>query len=234
MQEDFKEPNQINWIHDIIAWGGNAFLHNFYNIHYTNVQNLPEKGPFFLLPKHQSYADIFLEQRLIVENTDQRPYYVAKDSLPGILDKVGVVRVTRKKDIKALPKEERRDAMQKAKEQLDYMNWAVPELLQKGNIWVIHPEATRNYKQQGIIDMDVVERIVSYKTEDTVFVPLDITYHTPLDPMGSRAMSHPFAKDVRANYDYGITLDVKYPLRTDDPKELCEYLADSIDLLVAK
>jgi hypothetical protein len=154
-----------------------------------------------------------------------------KDSLPKFYDKLGgSIRVTRRKDIKTIEdKVARRAALEKAMNQADYFRKAIPYLMERNEIVIIHPEIERNFRKQGQISSDLMTTLTS--SGETNFVAVDFEYECNNDPLSMSIIKHPFSKLARDNYGASITVKVHPPFRTNNEKALEDYLKCCIPLL---
>jgi 1-acyl-sn-glycerol-3-phosphate acyltransferase len=65
------------WVFSLTKTAGRVLLYPFFNMCREGVENLPEHGPFVLLPKHQRWEDV----PLLGIATPRPIYYVAKVEL---------------------------------------------------------------------------------------------------------------------------------------------------------
>ena len=137
---------RLDWLVDGCRTLCKPMLHMAYSIKYEYTDSLlPLKDQaFMLLPKHQSATDVILEALLLHEAIGRNGNYLMKSSLPKILEYFGTVSVTRGKDLKqGLSHDEKRAALEKAKEQRAYVEDVICSLLMQDEIVVVHPEGTR-------------------------------------------------------------------------------------------
>ena len=197
-------------------------LNSFYNIEYENTERLYEycdKG-FVLLPKHQSNLDIILEGLLLKSSINRHGHYIMKDSLPGILEYVGGVPITRAREIKKLPKEMRLEKIAEARKKSEEVYGKLANLLKLNEIVVVHVEGKRQYQKKTKINTANVQSLLDMQKkvgERVTFFPLDIKY-----------------EDIK-KFRSEILLKVGEPIKVGDYglEDLTYHLARNIELLEA-
>jgi hypothetical protein len=166
------------------------YCENKFNVYYENTHYLNEvkDNSFFLIPKHQSGLDILLCAALTRKELKKNPYYIMKDSLPGILEYLGGLRITRGSDLEIneqLSKEEKRKLIEDAKKQKNEIYHLLTNLVlkkekdERGNIIVSYIEGTRKYKMSSKIskaDFKSLQDVQQKSGISIPFCPLDIYY----------------------------------------------------------
>lgn len=215
-------PKRKNPAYDIGQKSTQNILEMIYNVKYEN------KGAFHILknkggiipPKHHYNMDIPLIGALIRESIDRRAYYLMKSSLPKVLEYFGGIPISRGKDIRMIPKEKRREALEHAKVEGEYLfNVMLPELLKKDEIIVIYPEVerTKDYRKEGTPKKKVLFKIIQMQDimqKEVPLIPVDITYEKGKEAGGI------------------ITLKAIEPIYTSNAETLEDYLVDNIPLMV--
>ena len=70
-------PERNGLVVNIVKLASRAFLSPFFKLNIRGIENIPEKGSFVLLPKHQRWEDI----PLIAISIERPLYFVAKQEL---------------------------------------------------------------------------------------------------------------------------------------------------------
>jgi 1-acyl-sn-glycerol-3-phosphate acyltransferase len=148
------------------------YLKARYNLHFEG--DLP-KTPFILLPKHQQYKDIILEGLFIHDRLGVSAYWIMRPlPLRPLLEMYGGIVIARAKEIKKgkYDKEKGKEINQTAIQK-------TINVLEKGEIVVIHPEGTRSPNKMRPIRIakdSVIDRIIQEKKDTIPFIPLGIQY----------------------------------------------------------
>lgn len=202
----------VNTTRNIVAFG----LRHYHNISYQNIENLQGLNGegFVLLPKHQSVWDIILEGMLLNDVLGRNANYLMKDSLSKFYEHLGGISITRGKEV--LKNGDREAAIKAARAREDKVyNEIVPSLLSRGEIMVVHPEATRSYKKPFKANYAILRKLMASQKElkkQITFVPLNIVYE-------DRSM--PFSKIM-------LTVGPKTKVPDDGIEELVEHLKATI------
>lgn len=155
---------------------GRALTSIYFNARYNlNFEGELPKPPFVLLPKHQKHQDIILEGLFIHDRLGVPAYWIMRPlPLRPILEAYGGIMIARAREIKKgkYVKEAGKEINQKAIQKTS-------EVLEKGEIVVIHPEGTRSPNKMRPIKIakdSVIDRIIKEQNGDLPFVPLGIEY----------------------------------------------------------
>lgn len=186
--EDFTLRRIDPWAHVVRLCG--AGLLRYHRVEAEGVENLPREGAGLLLPKHHAYRDILVEGVSLYRYTGRFATFVMKRGLWKVLELSGGVKVTRPKDVRRLKdREQRRAAIQRARdanrEMQAYLSW----LYRNGELVISHPEGMRYQDQMGPIQKEIVEHLL--QTQETwgiqvPMIPIGIEYESYAMP-GSRA-----------------------------------------------
>jgi len=146
-----------------VLWGtknaGRILLFPFFCLKRNGTENLPEKKPFILLPKHQRWVDI----PLLSLASPRSLYYIAKHELfrnplsNWYISSLGGIPLNRKRPL------ESRNSLK-----------AMVELLKKGEGIVVFPEGTYYRDKMGPGHIGVVRHIIS--RVPIAFIPVGINY----------------------------------------------------------
>ncbi len=196
--------NRVDWFYKTGELSIATYFRTKYNIHHEG--QLPKDGPYVLLPKHQSGADIPLEGNFIRRQTGRLAYFVMRGfpfPFNHVLEWCGGIQVARPKDIRKgkISKEQAREINERA-------TMRVIDCLREGEPVVIHPEGTRFYKKMGEININpnsIIGRIIEEYAGTIPFIPFGIEYE-------------------RTN----IWLRVGEPVYTTNPSELEKHLIKEI------
>lgn len=147
----------------------------------VGLDNLPSFGPILLLPKHQKYADIPLEN-ILLRRVSRKGNWIMKNGLPKWFELFGGVSVKRAKDVKKIKdRSKRRIAVEEARSQNADVTSYVEFLYSQGEVVVMHPEGTRCPNEVGgILKMDYVNQAVELSRSNGFYIPLipvGINYH---------------------------------------------------------
>jgi 1-acyl-sn-glycerol-3-phosphate acyltransferase len=178
-----------------------------YQVHYEG--RLPRKGPYVLLPKHQSLLDIPLEGMFVYQtertcNFIMRPFIEPFNTLLKLCGGINVVR--------------ERDSLSTYEK--DYKNRRAAAMgikwLKEGQPLVIHQEGTRKYKAMRPIRIKTdspLEKILEAQIPGNRFIPLGIEY-----------------EDVKKEGSH-IWVRAGEPIYTSNKQVLREYLETEIPRL---
>jgi len=162
-------------------------------VEHRGIENIPEKGPALLLPKHQSYWDILLEGDLL-RKRGRFANLVMKGSLPSLFKYGGGIPIIRPKDVSKqkthIPKNNR-----EAKEYIEF-------LCERDEIIIIHPEGTRIKNGMGKIQGGLINHIK--KIEENLGIKI------PVIPIG---IEYKDIRNIRSkvNVRVGKSLDLNTP-----------------------
>ena len=112
--------------------------------------------------------------------------FVMKRGLWGILELAGGVKVTRPKDVRRLKdREQRREAIRRAREANDEMQAYLSWLYRHGELVISHPEGMRYQNSMGPVQKEVVEHLL--RTQETwgievPMIPIGIEYESYARP----------------------------------------------------
>ncbi len=147
----------------------------------VGLDNLPPSGPVLLLPKHQKYVDIPLENILLRE-VSRKGNWVMKDGLPKWFELFGGISIKRAKDVRKIKdRGKRKIAVEEARKQklevMDYISF----LYDSGEVVVMHPEGTRCPDKVGErLKMDFVDQAVELSKSGRInisLIPLGFDYY---------------------------------------------------------
>ncbi len=165
--------DRINCVYKIGRALTSIYFNARYNLHFEG--ELPNP-PFVLLPKHQQHKDIILEGLFIYDRLGIPAYWIMRPlPLRPILEAYGGIMIARAREIKKgkYDKESGREINKKAIQKTS-------EVLEKGEIVVIHPEGTRSPNKMRPIKIakdSVIDTIIQKQNGKLLpFVPLGIQY----------------------------------------------------------
>jgi 1-acyl-sn-glycerol-3-phosphate acyltransferase len=169
MQLKIKRNNAFYDFATVVCYGA---YHIFHRVDYYGDWNVPKKGPALFLPKHQALRDIILEGIFLRYKCKRHSSWIMKAGLPGVLSMLGGIKVKRPRDMhKIRDRQERRKALEEARDfnqrAMEYVEW----LYTHGEIVVVHPEGTRNYKKMGNIRMDMIEHARQMQEKHKIQIP---------------------------------------------------------------
>lgn len=186
--EDFTLRRIDPWAQVVRVCG--AGLLSYHRVVAEGVENLPQEGAGLLLPKHHAYRDILVEGVSLYKYTSRFATFVMKRGLWRILELSGGVKVTRPKDVRRLKdREQRRAAIQRAREANQEMQAYLSWLYRNGELVISHPEGMRYKDHMGPLQKEIVEHLL--QTQETweiqvPMIPIGIEYESYAIP-GSRA-----------------------------------------------
>jgi 1-acyl-sn-glycerol-3-phosphate acyltransferase len=222
MAEDvfYYESKRNNLLVDIgIAFCGVA-TSVYYQPSYRNIERLKpfRDSGFVLLPNHQSGLDIIFEGLLLHRAIGRKGYYIAKESLPKVLEYGGAVMTIRGKDVtKEESRDKRREMLGKAIERKDYLLKVIEYLLAHDEIVVLHQQGTRADNGEFFINRPNLRKLlmVQERLERQIpFVPLTISYENLREPLSR------------------VIVDVGHPIQVPNNglEELAEHLKREIQV----
>ncbi len=179
---------RINFFYFLVRTLACLCFQPFYRIKVEGRENIPPKGPFILLPKHQFWSDI-----PIVAFAARRPLnYLAKKGLfiyPGIrrfFIFLGGIPLDRCQPLKSL----------------DSFRY-VTELLKKGEGLVLFPEGTYYPHSMGPGKYRFIQYLLRLQEEmgwqgerAIAFIPVGIRYHNKIRKEVCIQIGHPLSWDV--------------------------------------
>ena len=166
-------------------------LSPFFKIRINGLENIPEKGSFILLPKHQRWEDI----PILGISINRSLYYMAKQELFGnffskrFISSLGGIPLDRTKPTKS-------------RKSLELMI----ELINRGEGVVIFPEGTYYKGRIGKVRKGLIRIILSHC--NVCFIPVGIEYSKSSGrtlariEIGSQVFGDSFDKDVVLLSDY--------------------------------
>ncbi len=171
----------------LIRFASRVALCPFFNIQIAGLQNIPGKGSFILLPKHQRWEDT-----PILAITIKRPlYYIAKIELFNnpisgwFISSIGGIPLNRRRPTRSR-----------------HSFGAMLRLLEKGEGIVIFPEGTYFKERMGPGHSGLIRMIFSHL--DTNFLPVGIRY---IKGRGRILVKLSIGKSVR-NESYGDAQEI--------------------------
>ncbi|MDY6935344.1 MAG: lysophospholipid acyltransferase family protein [Spirochaetota bacterium] len=157
------QPLTYNGRKEIVYWltksTARILLFPFFRLEINGRENLPKRGPFILLPKHQRWEDVPLVGITLPKNV----YYVAKHELfsnnltSWFFESIGAVPLNRQRPLESRP----------------YLR-ALIELIKKGERIVLFPEGTYYVNEMGPGNIGILRFILS--RFDVPFIPIGICY----------------------------------------------------------
>ena len=167
-----------------------ASLLRYHRVVAEGVENLPQEGAGLLLPKHHAYRDILVEGVSLYKHTSRFATFVMNSGLWGILELSGGVKVTRPKDVRRLnDREQRRAAIQRAREANQEMQAYLSWLYRNGELVISHPEGMRRQDHMGPLQKEIIEHLLQTQEKWGIrvpMIPIGIEYESYAIP-GSRA-----------------------------------------------
>lgn len=156
----------------VVSISVDIFINLRYKIEYSGSENIPNKGPILLLPKHQSIEDILIESIFLRKYCNRKGNWIMKSSLPGILDYIGGIKIKRPKDIRKIKnREERRKVIIKARKDNKKIRDYVEFLYKNGEIVVVHPEGTRKKGMMGQLKMELINFTKQIQEKYNMVIP---------------------------------------------------------------
>ena len=183
--DDDLSLRRIDALAHVVRFCSVGLLH-FHEVVAEGVENLPREGAGLLLPKHHAYRDIVVEGVSLYRYTGRFATFVMKRGLWGILELAGGVKVTRPKDVRRLKdREQRREAIRRAREANDEMQAYLSWLYRHGELVISHPEGMRYQNSMGPVQKEVVEHLL--RTQETwgievPMIPIGIEYESYARP----------------------------------------------------
>lgn len=158
-------------------------INALYKIRYENADRLKElkDDGFILLPKHQCYLDIVVEDFLVHETLGKHAYFIMHSNLVRALELLGGIGITRKKDLDKIIEDQGAARIQKleAINRKKQVNEAIVELLDNNEVVVVHFEGTRHYNAHSKIIIPNIANLTGMqkiRAKPIIFMPLDIYY----------------------------------------------------------
>lgn len=158
--------------YDFVSISVDIFMNLRYKIECSGSENIPNKGPVLLLPKHQAIEDILIESIFLRKYCKRKGNWMMKPSLPGILDYVGGIKIKRPKDIRKIKnKKERREVIIKAREDNKKIRDYTEFLYKNEEIVVVHPEGTRKKGIMGQLKTELINFTKQIQEKYNVIIP---------------------------------------------------------------
>jgi 1-acyl-sn-glycerol-3-phosphate acyltransferase len=203
----------------------------FLDLIIKNTERLNVDNGYILIPKHQSWWDIPLDNWILKTATDRYATYIMKDSLSRGVGKIfktmGGITIQRERDLKQLvkkyyleskgdEKQRKLTAINKAKEiiresEKRVYEYDIPNLLARDEIIVLYIEGHRNLNRSAKIKPKNVQNLMKSQEiygKPITFIPLDSEY------------------DQKR-----ITKEVKQPFNANSVDEFVELLTREIRLM---
>lgn len=166
--------------YDFVSISVDIFMNLRYKIECSGSENIPNKGPVLLLPKHQTIEDILIESIFLRKYCKRKGNWMMKPSLPGILDYVGGIKIKRPKDIRKIKNsEERKRVIIKTREDYEKIKDYIKFLYKNEEIVVVHPEGTRKKGVMGQLKTELINftKQIQEKYNMTIpAIPIGIEY----------------------------------------------------------
>ena len=158
--------------YDFVSISVDIFMNLRYKIECSGSENIPNKGPVLLLPKHQTIADILIESIFLKKYCKRKGNWMMKSSLPGILDYIGGIKIKRPKDIRKIKnREERMEVIIKAREDYKKIKDYTEFLYKNREIVVVHPEGTRKKGEMGQLKTELINFTKQIQEKYNMIIP---------------------------------------------------------------
>lgn len=146
----------------------------YHDVRYEGLENIPERGPALLLPKHTYQRDILVEGMALLRG-GRRGHWVMKGTLPAWMRRLGGIPVLRSQD--GGSSSERRRMNMEALER-------VADVYRSGGIVVVHPEGGRYVGELGDLKPQFLKHAAKLGGEGISVpgIPVGIEYHRPPGP----------------------------------------------------
>ncbi len=146
-----------------------------------DLQDLSELEKLVVFPNHQKgLLDVPVTAVAIEKSTGRIPYFVTKSSVPDnvriFFEKCGAVPITRGRDLYKMPRKQRKEALEKARERAEEVYTGIlPSILESHDPIVIYPEATIGGKIPPPT-RNICESLIKIDKGDINYVNMRIDY----------------------------------------------------------